>query len=162
MRIFRLALTSCLHAVISTRKSHKGKWAGEGGLEYHVSAINSTCGAKVARTGCRISLRTYPRTYPFFDPHRREVVNNESQVTTGGVLPRGDRKRARNFPLKVTKNELKFRKNFETSSLTVHLDCGKIEKKEKRRKRENPFPPFSIDQSIKVDSRFRKNGRMFR
>lgn len=52
MRIFRLALTSCLHAVISTRKSHKGKWAGEGGLEYHVSAINSTCGAKVARTGC--------------------------------------------------------------------------------------------------------------
>lgn len=92
----------------------------------------------------------------------REVVNNESQVTTEGVLPRGDRKRARNFPLKVTKNELKFRKNFETSSLTVHLDCGKIEKKEKRRKRENLFPPFSIDQSIKVDSRFRKNGRMFR
>lgn len=122
MRIFRLALTSCLHAVISTRKSHKGKWEGEGGLEYHVSAINSTCGAKVARTGCWISLRILERIPPSILTKRREVVNNESQVTTGGVLPQGDRKRARNFPLKVTKNELKFRKNFETSSLTVHLE----------------------------------------
>lgn len=163
MRIFRLALTSCLHAVISTRKSHKGKWAGEGGLEYHVSAINSTCGQRWRGlvVGYRYE-RILERIPPSILTKRREVVNNESQVTTGGVLPRGDRKRARNFPLKVTKNELKFRKNFETSSLTVYLDCGKIEKKEKRRKRENLFPPFSIDQSIKVDSRFRKNGRMFR
>lgn len=107
--------------------------------------------------------RILERIPPSILTKRREVVNNESQVTTGGVLPQGDRKRARNFPLKVTKNELKFRKNFETSSLTVHLEkLWKNWKKEKRRKRENPFPPFSIDQSIKVDSRFRKNGRMFR
>lgn len=107
--------------------------------------------------------RILERIPPSILTKRREVVNNESQVTTGGVLPRGDRKRARNFPLKVTKNELKFRKNFETSSLTVHLEkLWKNWKKEKRRKRENLFPPFSIDQSIKADSRFRKNGRMFR
>lgn len=88
---------------------------------------------------------------------RREVVNNESQVTTGGVLPRGDRKRARNFPLKVTKNELKFRKNFETSSLTVHLDCGKIEKK-KREGREKIFS--LLFRSIKASKPIRDFERM--
>lgn len=84
---------------------------------------------------------------------RREVVNNESQVTTGGVLPRGDRKRARNFPLKVTKNELKFRKNFETSSLTVHLE--KLWKNWKKRKEKEERKSFSsfFDRS-KHQSRF--------
>lgn len=83
MRIFRLALTSCLHAVISTRKSHKGKWAGgEGGYKSSTTCLPliPLVGAKVARTDqCRwISLRTYPRTYlspPILRP--RQVVNND-------------------------------------------------------------------------------------
>lgn len=90
MRIFRLALTSCLHAVISTRKSHKGKWAGgEGGYKSSTTCLPliPLVGAKVARTDqCRwISLRTYPRTYlspPILRP--RQVVNNHC-VTTGSV-----------------------------------------------------------------------------
>lgn len=99
----------------------------------------------------------YERIPPSILTKRREVVNNESQVTTGGVLPRGDRKRTRNFPLKVTKNELKFRKNFETSSLTVHLDCGKIEKK-KREGREKIFS--LLFRSIKASKPIRDFERM--
>lgn len=101
--------------------------------------------------------RILERIPPSILTKRREVVNNESQVTTGGVLPRGDRKRARNFPLKVTKNELKFRKNFESSSLTVHLDCGKIEKK-KREGREKIL--FLLFRSIKTSKSIRDFERM--
>lgn len=146
MRIFRLALTSCLHAVISTRKSHKGKWAGgEGGYKSSTTCLPliPLVGAKVARTDqCRwISLRTYPRTYlspPILRP--RQVVNNHC-VTTGSVcfLEEIERENSRNFSPKVTK------KNVEWNSRRFTLTVEKLEKKKEKKKKTE----FFLDRPIR-------------
>lgn len=152
MRIFRLALTSCLHAVISTRKSHKGKWAGgEGGYKSSTTCLPliPLVGAKVARTDqCRwISLRTYPRTYlspPILRP--RQVVNNHC-VTTGSVcfLEEIERENSGEKFFPESDEEERWVK-----FSTVYLDCGKIGKKKRKEKEDGIL--FGS-----TDSRFRKN-----
>lgn len=149
MRIFRLALTSCLHAVISTRKSHKGKWAGgEGGYKSSTTCLPliPLVGAKVARTDqCRwISLRTYPRTYlspPILRP--RQVVNNHcpgwQQEACASSRRSKERIRARNFSPKVTK------KNVEWNSRRFTLTVEKLEKKKEKKKKTE----FFLDRPIR-------------